>query len=66
MELKKTSGVSGKAQTRKGKRARTVPRLHRELDNPPQDRMIRQPEKKKEIWELLAQREKDLHSGERK
>ncbi len=31
---------------------------------PPVDKMVREPERKKEIWELLANRERDLHSGD--
>ena len=31
---------------------------------PPRDKMIKAPERKKEIWELLAEREKNIHSGE--
>ncbi len=32
---------------------------------PPNDKMVRYPEKKKEFWELLAERERNIHSGDR-
>jgi len=42
--------------------------LHRRLKEkgivaPPADKMIKEPEKKKEIWELLAERERSIHDG---
>ncbi len=30
---------------------------------PPVDKMVKEPEKGKEVWELLAIRERDIHSG---
>ncbi len=36
---------------------------YRGLDSPPEDKMIKEPEKKKEIWELLSERERSIHSG---
>lgn len=38
---------------------------HKNLDRPFKDKMIREPEKKKVIWELLSEREINIHSKER-
>ncbi len=36
----------------------------RALETPPVNKMILTPEKKKNIWELLADRERNIHSGD--
>lgn len=50
-----------KARLRK---ARKVIRELKGMTSPPVDKMVREPEGKK-IWELLAQRERNIHSGDR-
>ncbi len=44
---------------KKKTRKRTTTR--KALDSPPKDKMVREPERKKEIWELLADRERSIH-----
>lgn len=50
-----------KARLRKARKA--LRELRKGLDAPPMDKMVREPNKKKEIWELLAERENNIHSG---
>lgn len=63
MDKSEETRIHSKAQGRKRKQFKAVRQLHRSLDMPPLDKMVKEPEKKKEIWELLAIREKNIHGG---
>ncbi len=48
------------------KRARRALRkLKKSITEPPKDKMVKEPEIKKSIWNSLAQRGYDLHSGDK-
>ena len=49
---------------RKLRKARKELRALKEVGYPPADKMVKEPEGKK-LWELLAQRENNIHSGDR-
>lgn len=49
---------------RRLRKARKEVRALKEMGFPPADKMVREPEEKK-LWELLVQRERNIHSGDR-
>ena len=70
MDKSKEAGLHSEAQRGKRKSTTAMRKLHRRLKEkgivaPPVDKMVREPERKKEVWELLAGRERDIQSGQR-
>ncbi len=53
-----------KTKGKQRKEYKTLRKLHRGIDSPPADKMIKEAPTKKEIWEPLVIREQNIHSGE--